>query len=82
MITNSVHQKSPHTAGRSTPHPGRATRATVAEPLSPEATFVIPLGIAGTPEPWHVRIVLADGHVVKVWEVADRAARQPRLCRL
>ncbi|MGX5186159.1 nuclear transport factor 2 family protein [Streptomyces avermitilis] len=88
MITNSSHQKSLETAQAFITAFENRDPATVATLLAQDATFVIPLSIAGTPEPWYVfdspaavlayieSVAAKFDHVAfldKVWTVSEDA---------
>ncbi|AZQ32142.1 hypothetical protein EJ357_47460 [Streptomyces cyaneochromogenes] len=88
MIMNGMHQKSLETAQAFITAFENRDPAAVADLLSKEATFVIPLSIAGTPEPWYVfdspaavlayveSVAAKFDHVAfldKVWTVSEDA---------
>ncbi|MFJ5973372.1 nuclear transport factor 2 family protein [Streptomyces sp. NPDC093060] len=85
---NSVHQKTLETAQAFVTAFENRDPATVVSLLSQDATFVIPLSIAGTPEPWYVfdsptavlayieSVAAKFDHVTflnKVWTVSEDA---------
>ncbi|MFI8242514.1 nuclear transport factor 2 family protein [Streptomyces sp. NPDC085866] len=85
---NSVHQKTLETAQAFVTAFENRDPATVASLLSQDAIFVIPLSIAGTPEPWYVfdsptavlayieSVAAKFDHVTfldKVWTVSEDA---------
>ncbi|WP_406077956.1 nuclear transport factor 2 family protein [Micromonospora sp. NBC_00858] len=85
---NSVHQKSLQTAQAFITAFENRDPSTVASLLADDATFVIPLSIAGTPEPWYVfdspaavlayvgSVAAKFDHVAfldKVWTVSEDA---------
>ncbi|MFG2123899.1 nuclear transport factor 2 family protein [Streptomyces sp. NPDC048710] len=85
---NSVHQKTLETAQAFVTAFENRDPTTVASLLSQDATFVIPLSIAGTPEPWYVfdsptavlayieSVAAKFDHVTflnKVWTVSEDA---------